>query len=65
MEKEEPVVDRGRVLPMTEVSEGILKAVKDFQQTLRLAAGDRGCSVRGSSAQHLSYSREGTFQNKL
>jgi hypothetical protein len=31
MEKEEPVVDRGRVLPMTEVSEGILKAVKDFQ----------------------------------
>lgn len=61
MEKEEPVVDRGRVLLMTEVSEGILKSVKDFQQTLRLAAGDRGCSVRGSSAQHLSISRKGTF----
>lgn len=46
---------------MTEASEGILKTVEDFHLTLRVTAGDRGCSGRESSVQNLSHSREGTF----
>lgn len=54
-------MDRKGVLLMTEASEGILKAVEDSHQTLRVATRDRGCSGRESSSQNLSYSREGTF----
>lgn len=45
----------------TEASEGILMAVEDFHQTLRVAAGDRGCWGVVTQGQNLSYSREGTF----
>lgn len=43
---------------MTESSEGILKAVEDRRQTLRVAEGGKGCSERESSACNLSSGRE-------
>lgn len=51
------MVDRGGEFLMTEAFEGILKGVGDFHQTLRVTAGDRGCSGRESSVQTLSHSR--------